>query len=151
MQKVSIPFKRESGFPKVSLDQKAFDLHAGLKGFNSLQTGKVFPNPDIDRRLRSLWVSVSIPFKRESGFPNVSAIRQSSSCCNPLFQFPSNGKVDFQRWSRSGFSLGLVTNLVSIPFKRESGFPKSQGIELLEAGWSKCFNSLQTGRWISKA
>ena len=37
------------------------------------------------------------------------------------FQFPSNGKVDIQRLQKARDALAAK---VSIPFKRESGYPK---------------------------
>ena len=68
-------------------------------------------------------VGVSIPFKRESGYPKE--------------------QLDGLRSTRPE---------VSIPFKRESGYPKSiRYEEIASATFEFGFNSLQTGKWISKA
>ena len=58
--------------------------------FNSLQTGKwIQTELGFDDFFFDDFVS--IPFKRESGFKHVKALRKE---VRKEFQFPSNGKVD---------------------------------------------------------
>ena len=61
-----------------------------------------------------------------------------------VFQFPSNGKVDRKELTDIR---NAKVEVVSIPFKREGG---SQAIRWPHTTCPvKCFNSLQTGRWIA--
>ena len=88
--KVSIPFKRESGF-KVEIEISR-DGRIIADGFNSLQTGKWIQSDSLGIDGEVTAQKVSIPFKRESGFKvNASA---TGAWVKLKFQFPSNGKVD---------------------------------------------------------
>ena len=61
---------------------------------------------------------VSIPFKRESGLSEAHNEKHSERSQNE-FQFPSNGKVDFPKITRSIQLNNPDATGVSIPFKRE--------------------------------
>ena len=134
---VSIPFKRESVF-RVHICERnesrnwCFNsLQTGkwiqsIRGnkckrkdvsFNSLQTGKCIQSHDQNQ---SFWDDrcVSIPFKREVYSEKSDKTRLFQNLI--AFQFPSNGKVYSERvYNSAGRDLAPV---VSIPFKRESGF-----------------------------
>ena len=136
---VSIPFKRESGFRGI-IQMSVQDLYNS--GFNSLQTGKWIQR--LDKTVKA-------------------------SNADAKFQFPSNGKVDSEKFNPK---VSRKLNLVSIPFKRESGFrayllcsklswktvsipfKRESGFRALTTPqrWrrEKCFNSLQTGKCIQR-
>ena len=111
--------------------------------FNSLQTGKwiqrfVPPQTTVPWR-----TSVSIPFKRESEFRDIR-FNRAEQFARAEFQFPSNGKVNSEEALEA---LQFVWNaIVSIPFKRESGFRVQHQIHKITIIMS--FNSLQTGKGI---
>ena len=90
-----------------------------------------------------MFILVSIPFKRESGFRAKTNGGGKSKAEIKAFQFPSNGKVDSETTPPKGKTKGKkfqfpsngkvdseqsklltdsINGLVSIPFKRESGF-----------------------------
>ena len=87
-------------------------------------------------------IFVSIPFKRESGFklPNTSLKGERK---NEKFQFPSNGKVDSNMVNRSW---SYPTDLFQFPSNGKVDSNLSIAIEGVNL--MKCFNSLQTGKWI---
>ena len=142
---VSIPFKRESPFGQNTM-RVPFPSYMC---FNSLQTGKSFRTIlTADDYKGWEYLSVSIPFKRESPFgPELKlanqVIHQDGVSFNSL-QTGKSFRTDHLhcRTSRSGsvsipfkrespFGLNRVsyqrtsTSSVSIPFKRESPFGRS--------------------------
>ena len=138
---VSIPFKRESGFKPFNYESPT----GGIRSFNSLQTGKWIQTPFCTPHERK---------KTCGGFNSLQTGKwiQTEATPSPAtpgkeFQFPSNGKVDSNKEIAAGDARvesfnSLQTGkwiqtkhescccccsfLVSIPFKRESGFKPTQ-------------------------
>ncbi len=80
IQRVSIPFKRESVFRVVKPSETSLELR-----FNSLQTGKCIQSLN-QAVIPPRWYKVSIPFKRESVFrvSMLSFLTRMKSCFNSL-------------------------------------------------------------------
>ena len=87
--------------------------------------------------------NVSIPFKRESGSQVLP--RRFTARNRTRFQFPSNGKVDL-KFSYVGHPQAYV-KLFQFPSNGKVDL-KFLSIRLWMT--ASCFNSLQTGKWISR-
>ena len=128
---VSIPFKRESG-SKLRRNQNGKNKETG---FNSLQTGKRFQTVYMGymQHIRNCFNSLQTGKRFQTG-------DQTSRVITQKFQFPSNGKAVPNVWSSKGY---VKQKEVSIPFKRESGSKRTprSGCGVLFG-----FNSLQTGK-----
>ena len=83
---VSIPFKRESTFRRISQRD-----HKSYLSFHSLQTGKHIQTRDLPVYIFQHTDEVSIPFKRESTFRRNRVFHLPQR--QKKFPFPSNGKA----------------------------------------------------------
>ena len=111
---VSIPFKRESGFKP---SKRFTGIKYGIFLFQFPSNGKVDSNLLGGREMK-LKLYVSIPFKRESGFK---------------LPFKEFHKIKGDNYGFNSLQTGKWIQTV------ESVFPVST---------ISCFNSLQTGKWI---
>ena len=133
--RVSIPFKRES----ISKERLVRKQPGPGYWFQFPSNGKAYPKSILAGGMTNL-TRVSIPFKRES--ISKGLVSGKYTITYNEFQFPSNGKA----YPKDNNEYGAHIANVSIPFKRES-ISKEYSSEDC-CFYTKCFNSLQTGKHI---